>query len=130
MNAQRVALFVAMVATGLALGGALSHLFELTNKISIYLEQYLIVQRKYDGWWQIAYVVAAQLVAIVAALLLTRGDAWTFGWLVLALAGLIGAQAVFWAYTFPANAATANWTVLPEAWQALRARWEYSHAAG
>ena len=37
---------------------------------------------------------------------------------------------VFWSFTFPANQATANWTVLPEGWQALRARWEYSHAAG
>jgi hypothetical protein len=49
---------------------------------------------------------------------------------VLSLAGLIGAQVVFWVYTYPANAATYNWTVLPESWQALRARWEYSHAAG
>jgi hypothetical protein len=130
MNAQRVALFVAMVATALALGGAIAHLYELPNKISISREHYLIVQRNYDGWWQLAYVVAAQLVSIVAALLLSRGNAWIFGWLVLALAGLIGAQAVFWVYTYPADAATFSWTVLPEAWQALRARWEYSHAAG
>jgi hypothetical protein len=33
-------------------------------------------------------------------------------------------------YTYPANAATANWTILPENWQTLRARWEYSHAVG
>ena len=30
---QSIALFVAMVATGLALGGWLSHLYELPNKI-------------------------------------------------------------------------------------------------
>jgi hypothetical protein len=62
----------------------------------------------------------------LAALRFTRGDAWTLGWLVLALAGLIGAQVVFWIYTYPANVATSNWTFLPETWQALRARWEYS----
>jgi hypothetical protein len=100
------------------------------NKIDISREHYLIVQRNYDGWWQLAYVLAAQLVGILAALRFTRGDAWTLGWLVLALAGLIGAQVVFWIYTYPANVATSNWTFLPETWQALRARWEYSPAAG
>jgi hypothetical protein len=37
---------------------------------------------------------------------------------------------VSWTYTYPANRATDNWTLLPEDWQALRANWEYSHAAG
>jgi hypothetical protein len=129
-TAKSIALFVAMVATGFALGGALSHLYELPNKIGISREHYLIVQRNYDGWWQLAYVLAAQLVGILAALILTRGDAWTRGWLVLALAGLMGAQMVFWVYTYPTNAATSNWTVLPENWQDLRASWEYSHAIG
>jgi hypothetical protein len=47
-----------MVATGLALGGWLSHLYELPNKIDISREHYPIVQRNYDGWWQLAYVLA------------------------------------------------------------------------
>jgi hypothetical protein len=55
---QSIALFVAMVATGLALGGWLSHLYELPNKIDISREHYPIVQRNYDGWWQLAYVLA------------------------------------------------------------------------
>lgn len=129
-SVQSIALFFAMIATGLALGGALAHLYELPNKIEISREQYLIVQRNYDGWWHLAYVLGAQLVSILAALILTRGDASTCGWLVLAVAGLIGAQVVFWVYTYPANSATSNWTVLPETWQTLRARWEYSHAVG
>jgi hypothetical protein len=37
---------------------------------------------------------------------------------------------LFWIYTFPANKETLYWTVLPENWMALRAQWEYSHAAG
>src|SRR6266550_2992731 len=37
---------------------------------------------------------------------------------------------VFLVFTFPANRQTANWTVLPENWQELRRRWEYSHAVG
>jgi hypothetical protein len=36
---------------------------------------------------------------------------------------------VFFAFTFPANTATVNWTVVPENWAALRRQWEYAHAA-
>jgi hypothetical protein len=75
---QSIALFVAMVATGLALGGSLSHLYELPKKIDISREHYPIVQRNYDGWWQLAYVVAAQLVGILPTLLLpTLGPEWS-----------------------------------------------------
>jgi hypothetical protein len=40
-----------------------------------------------------------------------------------------GTQVVFWTFTFPANQATDNWTMLPENWMALRTQWEYLHAA-
>jgi hypothetical protein len=43
---------------------------------------------------------------------------------------LATALAVFFAFTYPANQATQNWTVLPADWEQLRAQWEYSHAAG
>jgi hypothetical protein len=49
---------------------------------------------------------------------------------VLALLCLVGAQALFWIFTYPANLATANWTMPPDNWETLRQRWEYSHAAG
>jgi hypothetical protein len=35
-----------------------------------------------------------------------------------------------WTFTYPANQATNNWTVLPPNWQDLRSQWEYSHATG
>lgn len=34
----------------------------------------------------------------------------------------------FFSLIYPANQATANWTSVPENWEALRARWEYGHA--
>jgi hypothetical protein len=37
--------------------------------------------------------------------------------------------AIFFAWTYPANVATRNWTVAPANWAELRTRWEYSHAA-
>jgi hypothetical protein len=36
--------------------------------------------------------------------------------------------AVFFTWTYPANQATSNWTAIPPDWEALRTRWEYSHA--
>ena len=47
----------------------------------------------------------------------------------VSFACLAGTQLLFWTFTFPANQRTAKWTVLPEGWMALRAQWEYSHAA-
>jgi hypothetical protein len=42
----------------------------------------------------------------------------------------VAAQLVFWTYTYPANAATDNWTVVAADWETLRRQWEYSHAVG
>jgi hypothetical protein len=41
---------------------------------------------------------------------------------------------VFWevlssfVFIFPVNQQTQNWTILPDNWQQLRNRWEFSHA--
>jgi hypothetical protein len=35
---------------------------------------------------------------------------------------------IFFAWTYPANVATANWTRVPADWETLRGQWEYSHA--
>jgi hypothetical protein len=51
-------------------------------------------------------------------------------WLALAGFGLMAAVlAIFVTWTYPANQATANWTVAPADWQTLRRQWEYAHAA-
>ena len=36
---------------------------------------------------------------------------------------------MFFAWVFPANQATSNWTVKPDNWEGLRRQWEYGHAA-
>jgi hypothetical protein len=35
---------------------------------------------------------------------------------------------IFFTWTYSANQATSNWTVVPANWRELRAQWEYSHA--
>jgi hypothetical protein len=110
--AYDVAFFIALLSTGLALGGALAHLFELPNKINLPREEYFVVQKAYRGWWQLAYLLAFQLVSTLAVIVMSRRQ-----------------PRVFWPALL-ANVATENWTKVPEDWEALRWRWEYSHAAG
>jgi hypothetical protein len=128
--ARTIALFAAVMATALALGPALAHLLELANKIRLPRDAYFIVQQIYAGWSLLGVVLLAQLVSIIAVIVLARDDRRLRTFAVLALLCLVGAQALFWTFTYPANVATANWTVPPENWEILRRQWEYSHAAG
>jgi hypothetical protein len=124
------AFFVSLLATAFALGAALAHTLELPNKIVMSREHYFIMQRAYDGWFQLAYLLAVQLVGILAVILLYRAELRVLLPALIALSCLVAAQAVFWIWTYPANQATGNWTVQPENWQLLRRNWEYSHLAG
>lgn len=122
--------FVSFVATAVAFGAAMAHALEWPNKMKLTREAYFTVQQIYAGWDQLAYVLAVQLMGLVVLLYLKRGNYVARRRLLIALAGFACAQAVFWAYTFPANQLTANWTLQPENWEQLRVQWEYSHLAG
>ena len=37
-------------------------------------------------------------------------------------------QAIFFTFTYPMNAASSSWTVMPEQFEIARFQWEYSHA--
>ncbi|KXF76663.1 hypothetical protein ATN84_11505 [Paramesorhizobium deserti] len=128
--AYRVTFFIALFATALALGGAMAHLLALPNKIALPRDEYFIAQQAYRGWNRLAYLLLIQLIAIVAVAIMSRHEPWVLWPAVISGLCLLGAQAVFWAYTYPANVATENWTAIPDNWETLRARWEYSHAAG
>jgi hypothetical protein len=125
-----VALFLALLSTAISLGPALAHLLELPNKMQLPADLYFATQQLYNGWAWIAVVLLVQLVSIIAVGVLGRSDPSTLYSSLVALAGLIAAQAVFWIWTYPANVATAQWTKMPENLEALRVQWEYSHAAG
>jgi ribose/xylose/arabinose/galactoside ABC-type transport system permease subunit len=114
----------------LALGPALAHLLELPNKINLSREDYLTVQQIYRGWALLGIVVAGALVSTLILTILARRERRPFIFSLLAFLCIVGTQVVFWTYTYPANQATNNWTMLPENWAALRRQWEYSHAAG
>lgn len=118
------------MATAIALGPALAHLLELPNKIGLAKDAYFAVQQIYAGWSRLGWLLAIQIVSILAVAVLAGDDRRMRRLALLALICIAGAQALFWTLTFPANTATANWTVQPDDWETLRRRWEYSHAAG
>jgi hypothetical protein len=129
-TARSVALFVALFATALALGGSLAHALELPNKMQMSLTDYFTVQQIYAGWNRLGWLLAVELGGMLAVAFLYRrepGVLWPAG---IALACLVASQVVFWTFTFPVNQATSNWMIMTADWQALRARWEYSHLAG
>ncbi len=122
--------FIAMLATALALGGALAHAFELPNKIGLSRDDYFVVQKAYQGWNQLAYLLLVQALSLILLAILSRHRPDVFWVIIVAILGLVGAQVVFWIYTYPANVATQNWTVAPDNWEQLRRQWEYSHLSG
>jgi hypothetical protein len=107
----------------------MAHLLELPNKIRLSREDYLTVQQIYRGWALLGSVVVAALLSTLALTVTVRQERRTFIFALIGCLCIAATQAVFWAYTYPANRATRNWTVLPESWADLRPRWEFSHAA-
>ncbi len=121
--------FASLFFAALALAPAMAHLLELPNKINLTGEDYLVVQRNYRGWALVGVVVVAAFVSTLVLTIMLRIRGGPFALALVAFLCIAGTQVVFWMYTFPANQQTNNWTVLPENWRALRAQWEYSHAA-
>ena len=120
--------FLAVILTALALVPAGAHLFELPNKIGLEQESYCIVQNIYRGWALFGIVLFGALAANLALAVAVRRQPAPF-WLALAAFVLIAATlAIFFTWTYPANQATSNWTVVPDNWRELRTRWEYAHA--
>jgi hypothetical protein len=122
-------LFLSLVFAALALVPAGAHLAELANKIDLAREPYFVVQQIYRGWALFGIVVIGALGSTAALTWALRREGRPFGLAALAFLCIVGTQAIFWTFTFPANRATVNWTSIPENWLALRAQWEYSHAA-
>jgi phosphoglycerol transferase MdoB-like AlkP superfamily enzyme len=120
--------FLSLVFTALALVPYGAHLFSLPNKIGMTEAQYFIAQSIYQGWGLLSLIlIPAMLFNVVLAYLL-RSDRPAFYLAAAACVFMAATLAVFFAFTYPANVATQNWTVSPAHWVELRRQWEYSHA--
>lgn len=121
--------FLALVFTALAMVPYGAHLFALPNKIGMTEAQYYIAQSVYEGWaWLVLVLIPAMLINLVFAFVLRR-DRPAFVPAIVACVAMAATLAIFFAWTYPANVATQNWTVSPANWDELRRQWEYSHAA-
>ncbi len=120
--------FIAMVLTALTLVPLGAHLAELPNKIDLAQADYFIAQNVYRGWSLFGVVMIGAVLANLVLTVLLRGQGAAFGLALVNLACLAGTLLIFFAFTYPANQATNNWTVIPAGWQSLRFEWEYSHA--
>jgi hypothetical protein len=126
----KIVRFFSLLFVALVLAPALAHLLELPNKIGLSREEYLVVQKIYSGWALLGIVVIGALLSTLVLTIMVRHQPGVFGLTLAAFLCLLAAHVLFWIFTFPANKETLYWTVLPENWMALRAQWEYSHAAG
>ena len=106
----------------------MAHLLELPNKMPLSHDAYLTVQQIYRGWALLGFVVAGALLSTLMLTITVRKERKAFMFAFIALLCIAGTQVVFWTYTYPANQATHNWTMLPANWVELRRQWEYSHA--
>jgi hypothetical protein len=124
----RLLQFVAMVLTALALVPGGAHLFSLANKINLSESDYFITQSIYRSWALLGIVLIGAAIANVALAFLIRAQRAPSIFALIGGLCLVATLAIFFAFTFPANQATNNWTQVPADWQQLRWRWELSHA--
>lgn len=133
---MRLLQFVAMVLTALALVPGGAHLFALANKINLSESDYFITQSIYRSitqsiyrsWALLGIVLIGAAIANVALAFLIRAQRAPSIFALIGGLCLVATLVIFFAFTFPANQATNNWTQVPADWQQLRWRWELSHA--
>jgi hypothetical protein len=122
--------FFTIIFTILAFAPSMAHLLELQNKLKLTPENYMTVQNIYRGWDMLGIVVAGALISNFVLTILTRKTPKIFVYNLIALLSVAGALIIFFVFTYPANQATSNWTILPVNFIELRNQWEYSHAVG
>ena len=118
--------FLALVLTAIALIPAGAHVFEMAAKMKLGRDAYFVAQGLYRGWAYFGIAAAGSLLATLAnaALLGARRDRL----LSLFAAIMIAASlAIFFAYVYPANRITQNWTAIPANWKNWRYQWEWGH---
>lgn len=120
--------FVAMALTALALVPGGAHLLALPNKIHMSESDYFVAQSIYRGWALLGIVLIGAVLANLTLAVLVRAQRGPFSFALISGLCLLATLAIFFAFAFPANQATNNWTAVPDNWQQLRWQWEMSHA--
>lgn len=124
----RIIAGLAILLTALVLVPAGAHLFALPNKIGLTQDDYFVAQSLYRGWALFGIVLISALAANVTLSILMRGEGSCFYFAAAAALGVGMTLAIFFAWIYPVNQLTHNWTVIPDNWIELRLQWEFAHA--
>ena len=120
--------FVALFLTAFALVPGGAHAASLLTNLHMSQEAYFTAQATYNGWALFGIASIGALAANAVLAFAVRRQTVPFRLMLLAVLCLAGGVAIFFAFTYPANVVTQNWTVAPADWRSLRWRWEISHA--
>lgn len=105
-----------------------AHFFEMFSKMRLAPNDYMTVQRIYNGWALFGVVILLALACTLGLAVAMWRDR-RARWLALAaFAALLGTQAIFWTFIFPMNVLTRNWTEMPGDFEGVRHQWEHAHA--
>jgi len=120
--------FLALLLTAIALIPAGAHVFEMSAKMKLGRDAYFVVQGLYRGWAYFGIAIVGSLLACLAnaALPGNRRDRLLSLFAALMIAGSL---AIFFAFVYPANQITQNWTAIPTNWKNWRYQWEWGHVA-
>jgi hypothetical protein len=100
----------------------------MLNKMALGRERYFVVQSIYQGWAWLGIILILAITANTVLAIRVRRQTGPMLCAAASAAIICVTLAIFFTWTFPANQATANWTIQPADWQALRSHWEHSHA--
>jgi hypothetical protein len=125
----RIVQFIAIMLTAVALVPSGAHLLEIANKVGLDRGRYMTVQQIYRGWEMLGIVLIGAMLANGLVAVAMRSQMIPAALATIAAILICLGLGIFFIWTFPANQMTGNWTVAPHDWEALRAQWEYSHAA-
>jgi hypothetical protein len=117
-----------VVSVALCLVPAGAHFFELANKMSLSMAEYMTVQKIYAGWSLFGIAIVTALLLTLMYTLMVRFDRTAFILSLTAFLCLAATQVIFWMFTYRMNVASNNWTITPEDFETARRQWEYSHA--
>ena len=124
----KVLLFASIILVAISMAATWAHLLEMPAKLTLSRSEYFTVQQIYRGWAWLGVIIFSALASTSALAVLTRPDRILVRGAAASTACIVLALIVFFSFTFPANQATANWTVAPDNWPVLRRQWEYAHA--
>lgn len=128
MRAITTLQFIALIFAALALIPAGAHFFEMPHKMALSREDYFTVQQIYRGWSLFGIALFGSLLSNLALAFALRHQRAACIFAAAGFALMLTTLLLFFAFVFPTNGATENWTRVPENWEALRRQWEYWHA--